>query len=123
MDDQAYGDRVRGGWRVVLSVALGHRGTGAGTEGRRRRRAVLVLLEPGELDVKDVVTRGDSGVVRRAARVVTLVCVRRAQLFHDEHEGEAEEERQRDRGPVQRVGRRPAARKSFDSPRRIVLGG
>ena len=75
MDDQAYGDRVRGGWRVVLSVALGHGGAGAGTEGRRRRRAVLIVFEPGELDIKDVVARGDSGVVRRAVRVVRLVCV------------------------------------------------
>jgi hypothetical protein len=74
MDDQAYGDRVRGGWRVVLSVALGH-GGGASTEGRRRRRAVLVVLEPGELDIKDVIARDDSGVVRRAVRVLRLVSV------------------------------------------------
>jgi hypothetical protein len=55
MEDQANGDRVRGVWRVVLSVALGHGGAGAGTEGRRHRRAVLVLVEPSELDIEDVI--------------------------------------------------------------------
>jgi hypothetical protein len=48
-------------------------------------------------------------------RGVTLVRMGRAQLLDDEHEREAEEERQGDRRPVQRVGW-PAAREGFDSP-------
>jgi len=111
VDHQAYGDRVRGGWHVALSVGLGNAGANTRTAGRGRGHDVLIDLETGELDVK-----GDAGVlVLRAVRGVTLVRMGRAQLLDDEHEREAEEERQGDRRPVQRVGW-PAAREGFDSP-------
>jgi len=116
VDHQAYGDRVRGGWHVALSVGLGNAGADTRAAGRGRGHDVLIDLEPGELDVKDIAARGDAGVlVLRAVRGVTLVRMGRAQLLDDEHEREAEEERQGDRRPVQRVGW-PAAREGFDSP-------
>jgi hypothetical protein len=80
-------------------------------------RAIWPVLEL-ELNVKDRVGRGKAYVVvARATRtpLVLVVGMGRTQLLHDKHEGEAEEERQGDRGSVQR-GRRPAVCEGFDAP-------
>lgn len=66
-------------------------------------RAIWPVLEL-ELDVKDRVGRGKAYVARatRTPLGALLVGMGRTQLLHDEHEGEADQERQGDRGSVQR---------------------
>ena len=122
VEHQAYGDGVSRRRRLDLDVGLGR--ARAASRGMSRvfissGRAIWPVLEL-ELDVKDRVGRGKAYVVEEARATRTplgalVVGMGRAQLLHDEHEGEAEEERQGDRGSIQR-GRRPAVCECFDAP-------
>ena len=127
MHYQTYSDRIRRGRRSHGAPAAdpGHAvaaavGTGTpqmGMDMRGGHRTVPLVWQSGELDVEDLLALARTGVgMDRAVHAVVLVDMGRAQLLHDEHKREAEEEWQGDRGPVQLCGRRTSARERFDSP-------
>ena len=100
MDDQAYGDRVRGRRQVALDVGPCDAGAAL-----MMRRVISLVLCPSQLDIKDPVGRNNAGLMARAVRVgMVMMRVRRAELFNDEHERKAEQKRQSDRGSFQRGG-------------------